>query len=165
MLNHVANPCHTVPNRPRFPPAGFEDPPTSQLQPTWYRDNPPKSVRAAIEAQGLSWDKALKDLEERRDAMLNAYEWDVSFENGKIVWNKPSEETLKKQIEVVEQLRHWGIGWRKYVVWTLWKIMGSPEGVFETDQGTVDGKLVLRQLKQDKKGDGSQKEEEKKEKA
>jgi hypothetical protein len=157
----ILNPLirNTVPNRPRFPPEGFEDPPVSQLQPTWYRDVPPKSTRAAIEAQGLSWDKVLQDFEERREAMMNADERDIAFENGRIVWKKPSEETVRKRIEDTHQLRQWGFGWRSYVLWTVWKVMGSPEGVYETDKGKLDGKLVLRGLKEGKKTEGSPKNE------
>jgi hypothetical protein len=138
-----------VPNRPRVPPPGFDDPPPSQLQPTWYRQDLPPSVRAAIEAQGLNWDEVLKDLEVRRHAMVEGDEWDVSFENGRIVWNTPSEETMRKRLENEAKLRDWGSGWRKVVLWLVWKTMGSPEGVFEIEGGKVDGKLVLRELKKE----------------
>jgi hypothetical protein len=79
--------------------------------------------------------------------MVEGNEWDVSYENGKIVWKKPSEEELKKRLESGAELREWGSGWRKGVVWSIWKMMGSPEGVFETEGGKVDGKLVLRDFK------------------
>jgi len=82
--------------------------------------------------------------------MVEGEEWDVSIDNGKIVWNKPSETTMKKRIESELDLRSWGTGWRKAVVWLVWKVVGSPEGVFETEDGTVDGKLVLRDLRKEK---------------
>ena len=135
-----------MPDRPRRPPPGFEDPPPSQLQPIWYRHHPPESVRAAIEAQGLKWETVLEELRRRRDAMVEGEEWDVSFENGQIMWNKPSQEMLKKRFANEAYLREWGSGWRKGVIWAIWKVLGSPEGVFETEDGKVDGKLVLRQL-------------------
>ena len=78
--------------------------------------------------------------------MVEGDEWDVSFENGKIVWNKPSEATMRKRLEKTAELRDWGTGWRKYVVWMMWKMLGSPEGVFEVQDGKVDGKLVLKEL-------------------
>jgi hypothetical protein len=140
-----------VPNRPRIPPKGFEDPPESALQPTWYRHVPTPSVRAAIEAQGLSWDDVLQDLEARRNAMVEGDEWDVFFDSGKVVWKKPSEETMIKRLESQADLRQWGEGWRKGVVWFIWKILGSPEGVFEVEGGKVDGKLVLRDLAKGKR--------------
>ena len=141
-----------VPVGPRRPPKGFEDPPESGLEPIWYRHPPPPSVRAAIEAQGLSWNDVLVDLERRRDAMVEGDEWDVSFENGNIVWNKPSEATMRKRLESQASLRDWGEGWRKWIVWSIWKILGSPEGVFEVEGGKVDGKLVLRDLAREKSG-------------
>jgi len=143
-----------VPNRPRSPPEGFEDPPADKLEPVWYRTHPPKPIRAALESQGVNWEDALKDLEARRDAMIEGDEWDVSIDNGKIVWNKPSEATLKKRVESELDLRTWGTGWRKGVVWAIWKILGSPEGVFETEDGSVDGKLVLRDLQKERSGRG-----------
>ena len=78
--------------------------------------------------------------------MVEGDEWDISFDNGKIVWNKPSEETMKKRLQSAFELRQWGNGWRKWLVWSVWKIVGSPEGVFEVDGGEVNGKLVLRDL-------------------
>jgi hypothetical protein len=83
--------------------------------------------------------------------MVDGDEWDVSFENGKIVWNKPSEATMRKRIESAVELRQWGEGWRKYVTWGIWKLLGSPEGVFEIEGGKLDGKLVLREWKEAKK--------------
>jgi hypothetical protein len=151
-----------VPNRPRFRLEGFEDPPASEIQPTWYRHVPPASVREAIEAQGLSWNEALKDLEARRDAMVKGEEWDVSYENGKITWKKPSEATIKERYKSEIELRQWGVGWRKGVVWVVWKMLGSPEGVFEYEGGKIDGKLVLRELNKEKK-EGIKQTEEKKE--
>lgn len=94
----------------------------------------------------MSWDAALKELEARRDAMVEGDECDVYFGNGKIVWKKPSEEMMIKRFESQADLRQWGEGWRKGVVWLIWKIMGSPEGVFEVEGGKMDGKLVLRDL-------------------
>jgi hypothetical protein len=141
-----------VPNRPRFPPRGFEDPPASEVEPTWYRHVPPPSVREAIEAQGISWDEAVKELAARRDAMVEGEEWDISYENGKLTWKKPSEATIKERYESQIDLREWGLGWRKVVVWTIWKMLGSPEGVFEYEGGKLDGKLVLRELAKEKKG-------------
>jgi hypothetical protein len=85
--------------------------------------------------------------------MVEGDEWDVSFENGKIVWNKPSEETVRKRIESEAQLREWGSGWRKPIVWGIWKMLGSPEGVFESENGKVDGKLVLKQLRSEGRGE------------
>src|SRR5947207_9682561 len=154
-----------VPNRPRFRLRGFEDPPASEVQPTWYRHVPPPSVREAIEAQGLSWDEVLKDLQARRDAMVVGDEWDVSYEHGKITWKKPSEETLKQRYESQIDLREWGVGWRKGVVWVVWKLLGSPEGVFEYEGGKIDGKLVLRELAKEKRGGSEEKEEKRTEKA
>jgi hypothetical protein len=153
-----------VPNRPRFKLQGFDDPSASETQPTWYRHVPPDHVRKAFEAQGLSWDEVNKDLEARRNAMVEGDEWDVSFENGKVVWKKPSEETLKERYENQVNLREWGVGWRKGVVWAIWKILGSPEGVFETEGGKVDGKLVLRDLEKEKGGKVASKDKEKTEK-
>lgn len=152
-----------VPNRPRFPPKGFEDPSPSELEPTWYRHVPPAPVRAALEKAGINWEDALRDLEARRDAMVLGNEWDVSLENGKVVWNKPSEATLKKRIETEQEFMDWGVGWRKGVVYLIWKVLGSPEGVFEYEGGKVDGKLVLRDLRKEKREGGKFKEEEKKE--
>jgi hypothetical protein len=43
------------------------------------------------------------------------------------------------------------VGWRKGVVWVIWKILGSPEGVFETEGGKIDGKLVLREIAEEKR--------------
>jgi hypothetical protein len=135
-----------VPSRKREPPSGFDDPAPSNLEPIWFRTVPEPHIRQAIEAAGLNWDDVLKDLQSRRDAMVNGNEWDVYFENGKIVWHKPKQEVLAKRLEGRRQTRDWGLGWRKYVVWGVWKMVGSPEGVFETEEGTVDGKLVLRKL-------------------
>lgn len=91
--------------------------------------------------------------------MVEGEEWDVSFDNGKIVWNKPSEATMKKRIETELDLRSWGTGWRKGVVWAVWKMLGSPEGVFEVEEGEVDGKLVLRDLQREKRERGQQSSE------
>jgi hypothetical protein len=98
----------------------------------------------------LKWDEVLKDLEGRRDAMVDGEEWDVRFQDGKIVWQKPSMEKLKQSLQQHEEFRKWGAGWRKWIVWSLWRIMGSPEGVFETEDGKIDGRLVLRQLREEK---------------
>jgi len=100
-----------------------------------------------MEKRGVSWDEALKDLEKRRDAMVEGDEWDVDFSGGKIVWNKPSEEQLTSRLQSQVDLRQWGEGWRKGILWMVWKILGSPEGVFEYEGGKKDGKLVLRDLK------------------
>ena len=162
MFFHAQSLTRLVPNRPRFPPKGFEDPPESELQPTWYRHAPPASVRAAIEKSGVPWDTALTDLEARRDAMVLGNEYDVSIEGGKITWNKPSEETLKKRIEAEQDVRDWGSGWRKGVVYSIWKVLGSPEGVFEYEGGEKDGRLVLRDLKKESREGGKFKQEEKK---
>ena len=108
-------------------------------------------VRSALEKAGISWDEALADLESRRDAMVLGEEYDVSFEGGKIVWNKPSEATLRKRIEAEQEVMDWGAGWRKGVVWAIWKVLGSPEGVFEVEGGRVDGRLVLRDLRREKR--------------
>jgi len=108
-------------------------------------------VRSALEKAGISWDEALADLESRRDAMVLGEEYDVSFEGGKIVWNKPSEATLRKRIEAEQEVMDWGVGWRKGVVWGIWKVLGSPEGVFEVEGGRVDGRLVLRDLRREKR--------------
>jgi hypothetical protein len=115
-------------------------------------------VKAAVEAAGISWEDALKDFEARRDAMVEGEELDVSLENGKVVWNKPSEATMRKRIESAVELRQWGEGWRKYITWGIWKLMGSPEGVFEVEGGKVDGKLVLRELKAERAGKKVEKE-------
>jgi len=77
---------------------------------------------------------------------VDGEEWDVDFSGGKIVWNKPTIEQLKESYKQHEELRQWGEGWRKWIVWAAWKVMGSPEGVFETVEGKVDGRLVLRQV-------------------
>ena len=89
----------------------------------------------------------------------------MSYEHGKITWKKPSEETLKRRYESQIDLREWGVGWRKGVVWVVWKMLGSPEGVFEYEGGKVDGKLVLRELGKEKSGGSKEKEEKKTEKA
>jgi len=83
--------------------------------------------------------------------MVLGEEYDVSFEGGKIVWNKPSEATLRKRIEAEQEVMDWGVGWRKGVVWGIWKVLGSPEGVFEVEGGRVDGRLVLRDLRREKR--------------
>ena len=156
----MANMC-LVPNRPRFPPKGFEDPPPSKPEPTWYRHTPPPYVLSALQSAGIPLEQALQDLEARRDAMVEGEEWDIYIdENGKLVWKKPSEEVLKKRFESQVDLRDWGSGWRKGVVWGIWKILGSPEGVFETERGKVDGRLVLRELgKERDKGEKNSPEE------
>ena len=78
--------------------------------------------------------------------MVEGNEWDVEFRGGKIVWKKPSEEVLTARLQSQVDLRQWGEGWRKGVLWMVWKILGSPEGVFEYEGGKKDGKLVLRDL-------------------
>jgi hypothetical protein len=83
--------------------------------------------------------------------MVRGNEWDVSMEGGKIIWNKPSEETLKKRIEAEQELRDWGTGWRRGVVYLIWKVLGSPEGVFEYEGGEKDGRLILRDLRKESK--------------
>jgi hypothetical protein len=92
--------------------------------------------------------------------MVLGNEWDVSYENGKIVWNKPSEATLRKRIEAEQDLMDWGAGWRKGIVYLIWKVMGSPEGVFEYEGGQIDGRLVLKDLRREKREGGKFKEEE-----
>lgn len=97
--------------------------------------------------------------------MVEGEEWDVSFENGKITWKKPSEEVIKERYESQIDLREWGLGWRKGVVWVIWKILGSPEGVFDYEGGKLDGKLVLKELEKEKKGKLKELEEKREEKS
>ena len=78
--------------------------------------------------------------------MVEGDEWDVDLVDGKIVWNKPSEEKMKMRMQSQVDLRQWGEGWRKGVLWMVWKVLGSPEGVFEYEGGKKDGKLWLRDL-------------------
>jgi len=78
--------------------------------------------------------------------MVEGDEWDIDFVDGKIVWNKPSEEEMKMRMQSQVDLRQWGEGWRKGVLWMVWKVLGSPEGVFEYEGGKKDGRLVLRDL-------------------
>lgn len=94
--------------------------------------------------------------------MVLGNEYDVSLEGGRITWNKPSEETLKKRIEAEQDVRDWGSGWRKGVVYLIWKVLGSPEGVFEYEGGEKDGRLVLKDLKKESREGGKFKEEGKK---
>jgi hypothetical protein len=131
---------------------------------SWYRHPPPDYVRAAIEKQGLSWDAVLKDLEQRRDAMVEGDEWDIKFNEGKIVWNKPDEEKMMSRFQSQVDFRQWGEGWRKGVLWMVWKVLGSPEGVFENEGGKKDGKLVLRDLSKTPVTPKSQKPQETEEK-
>ena len=139
-----------VSDGPRKKLRGFDDPPFSKLEPTWYLHPPPSYVRQAAEEQGLKWDQVVNDLEARRNAFVDGQEWDVDFSSGKIVWNKPTMEQLKESYKQHEELKQWGEGWRRWVVWAVWKVIGSPEGVFETVDGKVDGRLVLRQVKEAK---------------
>lgn len=150
-ISSHSHPLILVPSGPRNPPEGFEDPPPGQLEPTWYRHEPPAKIRKAFEAQGYKWEDVLKELERRRDAMVEGNEWDVTLENGQIVWKKPSAETVSQQVRAVHDFRQWGSGWRSYVLWGIWRLMGSPEGVYETEDGKVDGKLVLRDLQKKRK--------------
>jgi hypothetical protein len=78
--------------------------------------------------------------------MVKGNEWDVWYPNGKIVWVKPSAENFVERETEEAKYRQWGYGWRKWVVWAVWRGLGSPEGVFEVEGGKVDGKLVLREL-------------------
>jgi hypothetical protein len=89
--------------------------------------------------------------------MVEGEECDVYFDDGKIVWKKPTEETMIKRFRSQADLRQWGEGWRMGVVWVIWKILGSPEGVFEVEGGKVDGKLVLRDLAKESKDENSEK--------
>jgi hypothetical protein len=86
--------------------------------------------------------------------MVEGAEWDVSFDNGRIVWNKPSEETMITRVEKKDEFRQWGSGWRKYILWGIWKVAGSPEGVFETEDGKI---LTLRDLRKEKESKGEEK--------
>jgi len=89
--------------------------------------------------------------------MVEGDEWDVELQDGKIVWKKPDEEKMMSRLQSQVDFRQWGEGWRKGILWMVWKVLGSPEGVFEYEGGKKDGKLVLRDLSKSPAAPKSQK--------